>query len=251
MQEELEDLPDDLDDGLPPVTILRPEEPEVTLPPPSPIPTEGRDTFTVGRIAQSVDHAGYFQRQLAKVYLDRQTVLPTRTGRELLQADWSYLMPDERIVLREMVRLMRNYHRADVRQMAGLLNLPQHRIKALYVIADEDAASVDLDEAVAVMDKTSVEAARQAGITNIVNSLYRMGMKAHDSLINEIDNLDPAERIKLMSVSLKAATDMSKSITGGGRMKVGEMNEEQLKEKLKEAVKLLGAMGMKNVEVIQ
>jgi len=208
-------------------------------------------TFTTGRIGLSPDPSGYFWRQLARHYLNRSTMLPTVQGRELLGSDYVNLLQDEQTVLRELVNVLRAHHRCNVRQFASMMNMAQYKVEALYALCVPNGESAEQQIALSSIDQKSVEAAREAGISTMVNSLYRTGMRAHDLLLDNVQNLDPDQQIKLMQASLKLATDMSKAIKGGGRLKVGEMNSEQLSEKLKEAYKLLKIVNAQDTGVVQ
>jgi len=241
MQEEAEYLDDDLTGELPPdIPLVTIEEPK-----------EAIQSFTTGRIAATADYEGYFARQLARHYLNRETMMPTMQGRAMLESEHINLLPDEQIVMRELVKAMRLYHRCNYKQFASLLNIPQYKAEALFTLTNATGDTAEEQMALSSIDQKSVDAAREAGISTMVNALYRTGMRAHDLLLDNIQALEPEQQIKLMQVSLKLATDMSKAIKGGGRLKVGEMNAEQLRDKLKEAYKLLKIVNAQDTGVVQ
>lgn len=237
MQEEADFFDDPSQDDLPLVTI---EEPKESI-----------QAFTTGRIAQTADYEGYFARQLHRHYLNRETMMPTMQGRSLLEAEYINLLPDEQIVMREFVKSLRNYHRCNHKQFASMLGIPQYKAEALFALTNVTSDSAEERMAISSIDQKSVDAAREAGISTMVNALYRTGMRAHDILLDNVESLEPDQQIKLMQASLKLATDMSKSIKGGGRLKVGEMNAEQLRDKLKEAYKLLKIVNAQDTGVVQ
>lgn len=208
--------------------------------------------FHFGRILAALDKTAYFARALAPNYLHHDTLHPNAAGKRLLKAEYAEMVPGEKFLMRELVRFMKVHHNIDdPRQFSGTFGMQLWRAKQLFVIAKDENIVITREIQLTTGDSPTLEAQREAGLVQMVQSFYNLSMQAFDLVQRDLPSMKPGEQIRVMQAAASIAADLSKGIKGGGRLKTGEMTTPQLQSRLLEMLGMAVAANVQDITDVE